>query len=235
MKTFIFDVDGTLALPNQPIESQFMRWFEHWMLKKEVFLCTNNTYENILPRLGRRIVENCKAVFTCGGNSIWINNKEAVMSNWRPSYELTSFLESLLKQSEYKTRSGPNIEYRVGMISFSLVGKMATEEDINRYKQWDKLTREKKKFIESIKKSFPNLSVCYGSDTSIDICEKGKDKSQILQYFNTSKNVNVILNSVMQHGNDKTLYEGMSLNKNKVYNVHVCYTPEETQNYLRSL
>jgi len=92
MKTYIFDVDGVLTLPNQPIEPHFMRMFEHWMLKKDVYICTNNTYQNIMPRLGRRIIDNCQAVFTSGGNSIWKENKEHVVSNWRPSYELISFL-----------------------------------------------------------------------------------------------------------------------------------------------
>ena len=94
MKTYIFDIDGVLALPNQPIESHFMRMFEHWMLKKDVYICTNNTYQNIMPRIGRRIIDNCQAVFTSAGNSIWRENKEHVVSTWRPSYELISYLES---------------------------------------------------------------------------------------------------------------------------------------------
>jgi len=239
MKTYIFDVDGVLALPNQPIESHFMRMFEHWMLKKDVYICTNNTYQNIMPRLGRRIIDNCQAVFTSGGNSIWRENKEHVVSNWRPSYELISFLESLLKMSEFKTRTGPNIEHRTGMISFSLVGKTASEDDIKRYVQWDKQSKEKKTFIESIKKAFPNLGICFGSDTSIDISESCYDKANIYNFLKFKTNVTSVYHSV--YGNNKDTQErikniteqAMSINKKAVYNTIISNSPEDTQKYLR--
>lgn len=239
MKTYIFDVDGVLALPNTPIEPQFMRWFEHWMLKKEVYICTNNTYQNIVPRLGRRIIDNCEAVFTSAGNSIWKENKEHIVSTWRPSYELISFLESLLKMSEFKTRSGPNIEYRTGLINFSLVGKTASEDEIKRYQQWDKISKEKKTFAESIKKTFPNLGVCFGSDTSIDISETCHDKANIYNFLKFKTNVTSVYHSV--YGLNKDTQESiknitkhaMSINNKAVYNTFITNSPEETFNYLR--
>ena len=239
MKTYIFDVDGVLALPNQPIEPQFMRWFEHWMLKKDVYICTNNTYQNIMPRLGRRIIDNCQAVFTSGGNSIWKENKEHVISTWRPSYELISFLESLLKMSDFKTRSGPNIEYRTGLINFSLVGKTASEDEIKRYQQWDKISKEKKTFAESIKKAFPNLGICFGSDTSIDISESCYDKVNIYNFLKFKTNVTSVCHSV--YGNNKDTQErikniteqAMLINKKAVYNTIISNSPEDTQKYLR--
>ena len=239
MKTYIFDVDGVLALPNQPIEPHFMRMFEHWMLKKDVYICTNNTYQNIMPRLGRRIIDNCQAVFTSGGNSIWKENKEHVVSNWRPSYELISFLESLLKMSDFKTRSGPNIEYRTGLINFSLVGKTASEDEIKRYQQWDKISKEKKTFAESIKKAFPNLGICFGSDTSIDISESCYDKANIYNFLKFKTNVTSVYHSVYGNNRDtqeriKSITEhAMSINKNAVYNTFMSNSPEETFNYLR--
>jgi phosphomannomutase len=239
MKTYIFDVDGVLTLPNQPIEPHFMRMFEHWMLKKDVYICTNNTYQNIMPRLGRRIIDNCQAVFTSGGNSIWKENKEHVVSTWRPSYELISFLESLLKMSDFKTRSGPNIEYRTGLINFSLVGKTASEDEIKRYQQWDKISKEKKTFAESIKKAFPNLGICFGSDTSIDISESCYDKANIYNFLKFKTNVTSVYHSI--YGNNKDTQErikniteqAMSINKKAVYNTIISNSPEDTQKYLR--
>jgi len=239
MKTYIFDVDGVLALPNQPIESHFMRMFEYWMLKKDVYICTNNTYQNIMPRLGRRIIDNCQAVFTSGGNSIWRENKEHVISAWRPSYELIAYLESLLKMSDFKTRSGPNIEHRTGLINFSFVGKTASEDEIKRYQQWDKISKEKKTFVESIKKAFPNLSVCFGNDTSIDISETCNDKAQIYQFFRLKTDVTSVFHST--YGTNKGMKESIkdltehyvSINKKTVYNTFISNSPKDTQNYLR--
>lgn len=236
MKTvYIFDVDGTLAPPNEPIDSHFMHWLEHWILKRDVYLCTNNTYQNILPRLGNRLLSGCKALFTSGGCSIWMNGKEAKTSNWKPPSDLLTFLSDTLKDSEFKIRSGPNIEYRVGLISFSVVGKNATKEDRLRYISWDKTSKERRKIVEKINQSFPSLSAFMSGETSIDICEKGYDKSQILKYFNQDEQLIFIANETHALGNDKSLAQAMYNNNRKRYNVQTVKNWQETFDYLRKL
>ena len=114
--TFIFDVDGTLTPPNKPMDIQFMRWFERWMTKPNIniVLCTNSTYESIVERLGRRIIEQASAVFTCGGNELWMQHKKKILNTWKPNPDLVQFLDQILKDNNFKIRSGPNIEYRTG-------------------------------------------------------------------------------------------------------------------------
>lgn len=204
MKKYIFDVDGTLADANEPMDGQFMRWFEHWMLKKNVYLCTNNTYENILPRLGRRIVDNCVAVFTCGGNSVWVKGKEAKVVDWRPSPLLTTTVEKLINDSDFKFRSGPNFEYKTGMLSFTVAGRTASREDRNRYVMWDRQTKERNTIVETLQKKFPELYICKAGETSIDVTS-GTDKSQIIQYFNVEDKIVFIGNDFSTYGNDKPL------------------------------
>ena len=235
MKSYIFDVDGTLASSREPMDSTFMRWFEHWMLKRDVYLCTNNTYANIFPRLGRRLVEKTKAVFTCGGNSIWMNGKEAKVNDWRPSSELISFLETCLKNSEFKIRSGPNIEHRTGLISFSVVGKMASNEERTRYQLYDKTVKERKKIIDKLNENFEDLFACSGGMTSIDICKKGFDKSQILKYFDTTNNLTFIGDEFSVIGNDKKLVEAIDKTNNSVYNTHHVNSWQETFDYLKKI
>ena len=236
MKTvYIFDVDGTLAPPNEPIDSHFMHWLEHWVLKRDVYLCTNNTYQNILPRLGNRLLSGCKALFTSGGCSIWMNGKEAKTSNWKPPSDLMTFLSDALKESEFKIRSGPNIEYRVGLISFSVVGKNATKEDRLRYISWDKISKERRKIVEKINQSFPSLSAFMSGETSIDICEKGSDKSQVLKYFNQDEQLIFIANETHALGNDKPLAQAMYNNSKKRYIVQTVKNWQETFDYLRKL
>jgi len=234
MKTvYIFDVDGTLTDPNEAIDSHFMHWLESWIPKRDVYLCTNNTYQNILPRLGNRLLSSCKALFTSGGNSIWMNGKEAVLSNWRPPTDLMSYLSDVLKNSEFKIRTGPNIEYRTGLISFSVVGKSASKEDRHRYTAWDKTSKERRKIVEYINEKFPALIAFISGETSIDICERGKDKSQILKYFDEQQYINFIANETHTLGNDKPLAQAMYNIKNKRYNVQTVKNWKETFEYLR--
>lgn len=236
MKTvYIFDVDGTLAPPNEPIDSHFMHWLENWIPKHDVYLCTNNTYQNILPRLGNRLVSACKALFTSGGCSIWMNGKEAKTSNWKPPSDLLTLLADHLKNSEFKIRSGPNIEYRTGLISFSIVGKNASKDDRQRYIGWDKLSKERRRLVEKINEQFPQLSAFTSGETSIDICEKGSDKSQVLKYFNQGEHIVFIANETHSLGNDKPLAQALYNNNKQRYNVQTVKNWQETFDYLRKL
>lgn len=236
MKTvFIFDVDGTLANPHEPIDSKFMHWMENWVQRKDVYLCTNNTYTNIVPRLGRKLVTGCKAVFTSGGNSIWMNEKEAKTSEWRPSSELVTMLTEIVKQSQFKIRSGANIEYRTGLISFSILGKNASKEERQRYIEWDKTTKERRKVVQQIKEQFSDLNAFVTGDTSIDICEKGHDKSQILKYFNNGEHITFVGNETHTLGNDRPLTEAMYNNSKIRYTIHSVKNWQETYDFLRKI
>lgn len=230
MKHYIFSVDGTLADLESPMDPNFMRWFEHWMLKQNVYLCTNNTYQNILPRLGRRILERSVATFVCGGNAVWIKNKEAIVKSWRPPSELISFLEAQLKNSPFKFRSGPNIEYRTGMISFSVAGKSATEEDRKRYVSWDKQTKERSTLIETINKQFPDVFVCRVGEIDIDIMP-GVNKSQILQYFKNEK-IMFIGSDFSKNSDEKPLKTAVEERGGDTHQVHGW---SETYKFLQTL
>lgn len=236
MKTaYIFDVDGTLAPPNEPIDSQFMHWLEHWMTKRDAYLCTNNTYQNILPRLGNRLLTSCKALFTSGGNSIWMNGKEAVISNWRPSPDLLTMLSEIVKDSDFKIRSGPNIEYRTGLISFSVLGKSANKEERQRYIAWDTSSRERKKITKKIMETFPGLEVFIAGETSIDICQKDCNKSQILKYFGDEYKINFFANETYNFGNDKPLVDSIYKKKITGNTVYTVKDWQETFNILKKI
>ena len=211
MTTYIFDVNAALCPSNHAINASFQKIFENWMTKHKVCLITNNTYDNILPRIGRKIIDQSAVTFTCGGNVVRMNGKDAIVDTWRPSSDIISYLERVLKNSEFKIRSGPNIEYRTGMISFSVVGKAATEEERNRYKTWDKNNRERKSIVDHVNKTFSNVTAIISGDTSVDFSNKNHDKSQILQYF-TKEEVIYVTNKQGMY-NIKNIWHNVSISE----------------------
>ena len=211
MTTYIFDVNASLCPSNQAINGSFQKIFENWMAKHKVCLVTNNTYDNILPRIGRRIIDQSAVTFTCGGNVVRMNGKDAIVNSWRPSSDIISYLETVLKNSEFKIRSGPNIEYRTGMISFSVVGKAATEEERTRYKTWDKNSRERKTISDYINKNFQDVTAAIAGDTSIDLCKKNHDKSQIFQFFSKEEVIYVTNKQGMY--NIKNIWHNVSVSE----------------------
>lgn len=236
---YIFDIDGTLTPSGEAMDIQFTRWFENWMHKIDLYICTSNTYSKVKENLSRKIVDHAKACFTCNGNSIWIKNKELLSLKWHPPVDLISLLDAEVKSSSFKIRAGANIEHRTGMISFSILGKGAAAQDRERYRLHDKSLKERSNIISKIRSNFPEVFACLGGETSIDICEKGKDKSQILPYFNqyarSRHRLNFIGNDFSQFGGDKPLADAINTNYIGRYNIYKSSSWKDTFSYLRQL
>lgn len=233
--TFIFDVDGTLTPPNKPMEMQFMRWFERWMVNSavSVVLCTSNTFESISERLGRKIIEQSRIVFSCAGSEVYGDGKKAILNDWRPSLEVVQLLDQLVKDNGFKIRSGPNIEYRTGMISFSVVGKAASDADREKYKTWDHQTKDRNKIVNLLKEKFPNLFIIKSGETSIDI--SNTNKSQIMKYFMDEKYLWIFGNEFDTTGNDRPIQEMLEKNNIRSYNIKKVVSDQDTFSILRKL
>ena len=92
-------------------------------------------------------------------------------------------LNSLLADSEYPNRTGNDIEIRIGMVNFSIVGRNATQDERKDYCEYDEGCQEREKLQSIIQDAFPELEVAIGGQISLDIYPKGKNKAQALQYM----------------------------------------------------
>ena len=68
---FLFDVDGTLTDARQPMESEFVDFFESWMNGKNVYLVSGSDLPKIKEQVPNNILEKCQGIFTCMGNRFW--------------------------------------------------------------------------------------------------------------------------------------------------------------------
>jgi hypothetical protein len=59
------------------------------------------------------------------------------------------------------TIRGTFIEFRTGMINVSPVGRNASSEERNDYEKYDKEHKIREKFIEEIRKKFPDIGLTY--------------------------------------------------------------------------
>ena len=58
-------------------------------------------------------------------------------NEWSGEEYLDTLLNMMLDKSEYPHRFGNNIEKRIGLVNFSVVGRNCTQEQRNEYFQWD--------------------------------------------------------------------------------------------------
>jgi len=121
------------------------------------------------------------------GNQLFVDGgKHLVYQNYfAPEDKLTMKLDRYLEHSEYPTahRSPPHFEYRVGMLNFSIAGRGSDHESRYLYSEYDRKTRERETMSETLRAQFPGLDFVVGGKISIDIFEKGNDKSQVIDWI----------------------------------------------------
>jgi len=209
--TYLFDVDGTLTPPKKKIDAQFAKDFYKWQKGKDVYIVSGGSFTRILDQLGREIVDATVGVFGCMGNTFY---KKIVVhsdgySEWAKIYESSfdvekpalfySMLEQVVMASSYPTKTGNHYEKRPGMVNFSIVGANASPQQRNNYTQYDREHGERKEIISKLASKYPALDFVIGGAVSIDIFNKGNDKSQIIKKY---------LNSTLKFVNNKVVFVG---------------------------
>ena len=180
---YVFDVDGTLTPARSTIDPDFKLQFTEFFKTQEYALVSGSDYAKLLEQVGIDILHNAKFVFACAGNSVWQKGIEIYKNEWIPSPILINRLNTLLSNSKYINRHGNHIEYRSGMINFSVVGRMAKSIDRKDYYHWDKIHNERVDICNIILKEFPELECEIGGEISVDIYPQGNNKSQVLKYI----------------------------------------------------
>ena len=69
MKTWIFDVDGTLTPPRDLIDEEFEEFLYDWILQNSTYLCSGSDLHKLREQLSSRILFNVFGVFTCMANA----------------------------------------------------------------------------------------------------------------------------------------------------------------------
>ena len=230
---FLFDVDGTLTPSRQKMDKQFSKFFSNFCKNNDVYLVTGSDRDKTVEQLGKTLYNKAKRVYNCSGNSVWVKNKNVYTSQWECPFLLSSYLELELNASKFKIRTGKHIEERPGCINFSILGR---GEDNMKYRSeyvaWDRQAEERDKLAQNIRRLFPDLSVTVGGETGLDISQKGHDKSQILQDFETHDTITFFGDKTYAGGNDHSI--AYAIINQKLGKVHQVSNYNETWEILKS-
>ena len=182
-EVFLFDVDGTLTPPRQPMGDAFAYSFRHLVKDELVYIVSGSDIRKIREQVPEDILNLCDGVFGSSGNELWIGEEKVYSRDFRPSTELLTLLKSLLHASEYEVLTGNHLEYRPGMLNFSIVGRNASLPQRKQYHAWDRERYERTQIATTISRHFPDLGVAIGGEISVDIYPHGMDKSQSVAYI----------------------------------------------------
>jgi len=126
------------------------------------------------------------------------------------------------------------------MINVSPVGRNASNEERNAYEKFDKEHHIREKFIEEIKKEFPDSGLTYsiGGQISFDVFPTGWDKTYCLQHVAAEKDrpdgvdyttIHFFGDKTFKGGNDYEIYTDPRVIGHSVTN------PEDTMAQVKEL
>ena len=189
MKTiYLFDVDGTLTPAKSRMDKTFAKEFHEWQEDKLVYIVSGGSFPRIIEQLGSKVVENVQGVFACMGN-VYYKRREAERE-WTLVYEnkfkvlsrkvFFRDLTTIVNESSYHTKTGRHYEERTGMVNLSVVGRNANQEQRSAYEEYDAGLKEREKIVSKLAHRYPELDFVVGGAVSIDIFNRGNDKSQVV-------------------------------------------------------
>ena len=182
---FIFDIDGTLTQPTQPMSEDIARTFYEWSLDKKVYLATGSDWEGVKRQVKPCLLKSVSGVFTCSGSQYFSKEmeNEYMRMEWNPPADLIHFFEEKLMHSDYPDRWGKHLVPRIGMFNFSIPGRASNLEQRLQYFNWDATSGERVKIQREAQERFPDLEFHVGGQISIDCYPTGWNKSRVIKYL----------------------------------------------------
>jgi len=211
-QTYIFDVDGTLTAPRQPIEEVFAKFFLAFAQNCSVVLVSGSDLGKLQEQLPDEILNACRAVFTCSGAERWEHFRLIHRKTHQFPTELVELCENFVAESSYPERFGNHLEYRTGMLNVSTVGRNASVAQRENYFEWDKSSEERARFIAQINAAELPYEASAGGQISIDIVPRGWNKSVVFNELLTNDMEQALIffgDRIEQGGNDRPLAEAI--------------------------
>ena len=125
------------------------------------------------------------------------------------------------------------------MINVSPVGRSASTQERNDYQKYDKQHGIRTKFVEALKKEFPDLGLTYsiGGQISFDVFPTGWDKTYCLKHVSHEKEISGVDYTRIHFFGDKTFKGGndWEIFEDKRTIGHAVENPDDTMKILKEL
>lgn len=220
MTHYIFDVDGTLTPSRQRIDKDFENWLEQWGTRSAYYIVTGSDRAKTLEQIGGLVYQQAISAYQCSGNDHWQQDRNIRTNTITLPPGLLAEFDKILYKSKFYVKTGQHVDYRPGLVNFSIVGRGCTFEQRVMYRQWDEHKDERGKISRKLSKMFPDFSFQVAGETGIDITKVGLDKSQILVDFDKDDHIYFFGDMVDEGGNDYELAQALNQYPNaKVFKV----------------
>jgi phosphomannomutase len=180
-EVLVFDVDGTLTPPRQPMEDIMARELRRLVNARQIYLVTGSDRAKLDAQVPSDILDASAGVFCCLGNELWRGQRLIMEMRHDFPPELVEFASAMIGESAYPVRTGRHVEERTGSLNVSVVGRNANVLQRRDYVRHDRETSERDRLIAEIEARFPEYECNRGGQISIDIAPRGWNKARVFK------------------------------------------------------
>lgn len=238
----LFDVDGTLTPPRQPIRKDLEDYLQN-VVKP---ICTlgivgGSDFVKISEQMnGDDVILKYDFVFPENG-LVRYHNGELIgcqsIQEHMGEEKLQIFINYVLKYLSnvmLPCKRGTFIEFRNGMLNISPIGRSCSQAERNEFEKYDKINHVRSQLIETLRKQFPDIGLTYsiGGQISFDVFPNGWNKTYCLNHVtkNTNfKEIHFFGDKTDPGGNDFEIY-----NDDRVIG-HKVTSPDDTRRQVEEL
>ena len=212
----LFDVDGTLTPARLTISPEMKDCLRKLRKKVCIGFVGGSDLAKQLEQLGPDAIEEFDYAFSENGLTAYKLGKALPPNSFirwlgEEKYnKLAKFMLKYLSELDLPIRRGTFIEFRKGMVNVSPIGRNASTEERNAYEKYDLEHHVREKFVDALKKEFPDFGLTYsiGGQISFDVFPTGWDKTYCLRHVENDgfKEIHFFGDKTFEGGNDWEIY-----------------------------
>ncbi|KAK6642946.1 hypothetical protein RUM43_004448 [Polyplax serrata] len=240
-KLCLFDVDGTLTEPRKIIKKSMIDFLLNQVHPKaEIALVGGSDLCKISEQMGgQEALGKFPYVFSENGlvahkNGVEFSRKR--IQDHIGEEKLQKFINFTLGYMSkliLPVKRGTFIEFRTGLINVSPIGRGCSQSERDMFEEYDKQHKIREKFIEALRKEFPELGLVYsiGGQISFDVFPQGWDKTYCLNHIKEElfEEIHFFGDKTDKDGNDHEIYNSPLVIGHKVT------SPDDTMQQLKKL
>jgi hypothetical protein len=218
-KIILFDLDGTLAKSKSKIDREMATLICELLRQRYVAVVSGCSFQQFemqfLSKLPKS-TELCNLFLfpTCSASGYYYDSKRGSFSRAYSNLLSKQAIERIIHSFEVAFKEigyvhprktyGPVFENRRSQLTFSALGQKAP---LRIKQKWDPKQEKRQKIRRCLKRHLPNFEITIGGTTSIDITEKGVNKTlcvkKLKERLNIErKNMIYVGDALFRGGND---------------------------------
>ncbi|KRX07324.1 HAD-like domain [Pseudocohnilembus persalinus] len=210
----LFDVDGTLTKPRNPIENDMIETLLKLQKKVEIGIISGSDKSKCEFQLTKEVINQMNWAFFENGldaEKFGKLHERQSIKKYLGEEKIKKFINYCLiyiANLDIPIKRGTFIEFRNGLINVSPIGRNCSQEERDEFEKYDKENNIRSTFIAHLEKEFKDFDLQFsvGGQISFDVFPKGWDKTYCLRFLEEYDEIRFFGDKTYKGGNDYELY-----------------------------